>query len=71
MIQYVLRRVAHVIPLLILVSIISFFLIQLPPGDIAETFILERIQLGDYPDEQRFRKSASATCWTAPSTSST
>ena len=56
MTQYVLRRVAHVIPLLILVSIISFFLIQLPPGDIAETFILERIQLGDYPDETEIRK---------------
>ena len=56
MTQYVIRRILHAVPLLILVSIVSFLLIQLPPGDIAETFILEQIRLGDYPDEKQIQK---------------
>ena len=56
MLQYILRRALHAIPVLFLISIVSFLIIQLPPGDIAEAFILQRIEIGDYPDDTEIQK---------------
>lgn len=39
MLRYVLMRILHVIPTLILISVIAFFIIQLPPGDFLSTQI--------------------------------
>lgn len=38
MLQYILRRLVYTIPTLILISIVSFVLIQLPPGDFLESY---------------------------------
>ncbi len=39
MLQFILRRIAIVIPLLILISMVSFMLIELPPGDYLVQYI--------------------------------
>lgn len=36
---YIVRRVLHMIPTLILISIVSFILIELPPGDAASAYV--------------------------------
>jgi peptide/nickel transport system permease protein len=41
MLQYILRRLVIMVPLLFMISIISFVLIQLPPGDYLSTYILQ------------------------------
>jgi len=41
MLAYVLRRLVIMLPLLFMISIISFVLIQLPPGDYLSTYILQ------------------------------
>ncbi len=38
MLQFILRRVVYTIPTLIMISIVSFVLIQLPPGDFLESY---------------------------------
>jgi peptide/nickel transport system permease protein len=39
MLQYLLRRVLYVIPTLLIVSVISFVIIQLPPGDFLTSYV--------------------------------
>ncbi len=39
MLGYIGRRVLHMIPTLILISIISFIIIELPPGDMASAYV--------------------------------
>lgn len=46
MVSYILRRIAIMIPLLILVSFISFIVIQLPPGDYVSTYVMNLQQAG-------------------------
>ncbi|NPV78827.1 MAG: ABC transporter permease [Firmicutes bacterium] len=48
MLTYLLRRVLYSIPLLIMVSIIGFLVIQLPPGDFLTIRITELEARGDY-----------------------
>lgn len=47
MAAFILRRLAHTIPLLIAISIISFIVINLPPGDYLTVKILELESRGD------------------------
>jgi peptide/nickel transport system permease protein len=35
--KFLVHRLLHVVPTLIIVSVISFFIIQLPPGDFLTT----------------------------------
>ena len=37
--EYILRRVLQLIPTLIFISIVSFVIIQLPPGDYLTTYV--------------------------------
>ena len=39
MLGYLGHRVLHMIPTLILISIISFIIIELPPGDMASAYV--------------------------------
>ena len=39
MLGYIIRRVAIMVPTLILISIISFIIIELPPGDMASAYV--------------------------------
>lgn len=53
MIRYVLKRLLTMIPTLLIVSIISFILIQLPPGDIIESTIQNLEQQGQPVSQER------------------
>jgi len=52
MLSYILRRVVIMIPTLILISFLSFWIIQLPPGDFVTTYVAQMSQMGDRVDEQ-------------------
>jgi peptide/nickel transport system permease protein len=51
MLTYILRRIIIMIPTLIVISIISFIIIQLPPGDFLTTYIATLGQSGDFVDQ--------------------
>lgn len=53
MIQYLIRRVLIMIPTLFAISIVTFILIQLPPGDYLSTLVAQYASQGDYLDEAR------------------
>ena len=41
MTKFIVRRIAILIPLLFLVSVVAFIVIQLPPGDFVKTYTIE------------------------------
>jgi peptide/nickel transport system permease protein len=51
MLSYILRRILLMIPTLILISMISFVIIQLPPGDYLTTYVIQLEQSGQKVDE--------------------
>lgn len=54
MIKFIVRRILILIPLLILVSIVAFVVIQLPPGDYVDSYIRNlELQGGSLNDAQR------------------
>ncbi|MCK5740220.1 ABC transporter permease [bacterium] len=50
MLSYIFRRVLLMIPTLILISMISFFIIQLPPGDFLSSYIGQLMSQGENVD---------------------
>jgi len=52
MLLYIVRRIGLMIPTLVIISIISFIVIQLPPGDYLTTYAMQLRQQGDTIDEQ-------------------
>jgi peptide/nickel transport system permease protein len=53
MLQYMIRRVLLMIPTLIVISIISFAIIQLPPGDFLSSYVAQLRQQGDDIDAEQ------------------
>ncbi|MEM8685741.1 MAG: ABC transporter permease [Pseudomonadota bacterium] len=51
MFAYIIRRVLIMIPTLLIISALIFFIIELPPGDYLETYIAELKQQGEKVDE--------------------
>jgi peptide/nickel transport system permease protein len=51
LLQYILRRIAYMVLILVAVSIVSFIIIQLPPGDYLTTYILTLKEAGHEVDE--------------------
>ena len=51
MLQYIARRLAYFIPTLIVISIVSFALIQLPPGDYLTSYVMTLAEAGDSVSE--------------------
>lgn len=51
MLQYIAKRVLYMIPSLIVISIVSFIIIQLPPGDYITTYAANLAATGDAEDE--------------------
>ncbi len=51
MLTFIVRRLLYMIPTLLIISIISFILIQLPPGDYLTSYIAQLSQSGDAVDE--------------------
>lgn len=52
MLAYILRRVGVMIPTLVVISIITFIIIQLPPGDFLTSYAASLRAQGDVIDEQ-------------------
>ena len=50
--EYILRRVLQLIPTLILISIVSFTIIQLPPGDYVTTYVANLAAAGEELSEE-------------------
>src|SRR5687768_18611734 len=50
MLKYIARRVLYMIPTLILISMISFVIIQLPPGDFLTTLVAQVSAQGESID---------------------
>ena len=46
LLNYMLKRMLQIVPLLIIISILSFIIIQLPPGDFLTTYVNEMRQAG-------------------------
>ncbi|MBV7332272.1 ABC transporter permease [Chloroflexi bacterium TSY] len=51
MFAYVLRRIAFMVPTLFAISIVTFIIIQLPPGDYLTTYAAQLREQGDEVDE--------------------
>lgn len=56
MLQYVVRRVMLMIPTLFLVSVISFIVIQLPPGDYLTSIVATLGQSGEIIDQEELER---------------
>ena len=50
---YVVRRVLYMIPTLLLISVLVFTLIELPPGDYFETYVAELLASGEKVDPRK------------------
>jgi peptide/nickel transport system permease protein len=56
MLEYIIRRILWAIPTLIMISIIAFVVIQLPPGDFLTSYIAQiRLDEGDLAAEEAIR----------------
>ena len=55
MLAYLARRLLVMIPTLVAISAIVFFIIQLPPGDYLSTMVEELLAQGEKPDGDRIR----------------
>ena len=53
MLVYILRRLLSMIPTLLVISILVFVIIQLPPGDYLESYIAELQSQGESVDEKK------------------
>lgn len=51
--KYVIRRILTMIPTLLVISMLVFVIIQLPPGDYLESYIAELQSQGESVDEQK------------------
>ena len=56
MVYYIIKRLINIIPLLILISIISYLIIQLPPGDYITSYIAQLEEHGDTVHEETAQK---------------
>ena len=55
MLGYILRRILTMIPTLVVISMLVFVIIQLPPGDYLESHIAELQSQGESVDEQKIQ----------------
>jgi len=53
MLGYILRRIGVMIPTLIVISVISFIVIQLPPGDYLTSYVMQLRSQGEYVQEEQ------------------
>ena len=47
MLQYIIKRILYMIPTLIAISVVSFAIINLPPGDFVDRIVAERRTRGE------------------------
>ena len=48
---YILRRIGMMLPTLVVISVVSFFIIPLPPGDFLSSYVAQLAMDGDYVDQ--------------------
>ena len=53
MLAYIARRILVMIPTLFVISVVSFVIIQLPPGDFLTTMVNEQTSRGEGADMAR------------------
>jgi len=53
MLGYIVRRTLYMVPTLVLISILVFALIELPPGDYFETYVNQLLASGETVNQQR------------------
>ncbi len=58
MLLYIIRRILFMIPTLAAISILSFAIIQLPPGDFLTSYAAQLRQEGDFVDEEELEALA-------------
>ena len=51
MVTYIIRRILTMIPILVAISIITFIIIQLPPGDFLTSYVAELSMSGESVDQ--------------------
>ncbi|MGI6207564.1 MAG: ABC transporter permease, partial [Anaerolineae bacterium] len=51
MLRYVVRRFAYMVVTLFAVSVISFVIIQLPPGDFVTSYVAQLAAMGELVDQ--------------------
>ncbi len=56
MLQYILKRFLVMVPTVIIISIISFWVIQLPPGDFVSTYAAQAAQEGEVLDMEELQE---------------
>ena len=56
MFLYLLRRIIAIIPTLVAISVVSFIIIQLPPGDFMTIYVMQLRQQGDVVDEMEMQR---------------
>lgn len=59
MLQYIIKRILYMIPTLVAISIVSFTVINLPPGDFVDRMVAQRRTAGEkvsYQEEQDLRQ---------------
>ena len=52
MLSFIIRRILYSLPLLFIISIIIFFIIELPPGDYATWYVSQTKALASITQEQ-------------------
>lgn len=54
--MYIVRRIFYMIPTVILVSIVAFIIIQLPPGDYLSTLVSQYAEEGEYIEQAEIER---------------
>src|SRR5690606_10642939 len=55
MLQYIIRRILYMLPTLFAISLVSFLIIQLPPGDYLNALAASMAEQGDVIDQSQLR----------------
>ncbi len=72
MLTYIGRRALLAVFTVWAISVLSFVIIQLPPGDYVTSYIAQMASMGSVvTDEEAAESARSSTAWVSPSTSST
>lgn len=52
MLQYIVKRILLAIPTLVVISVVAYFVIELPPGDYLSTYVMRLVEQGDIMDQE-------------------
>ncbi len=64
MLQYIIKRILLVIPVVILISFVVFYIIQLPPGDYVSSYSAKMSAAGDVMTQAEMDEMRPIWAWT-------